>query len=112
MSLDESLNYTFDTPEERSQKFENHAKTQNNQGISAFPNPFKDIITIRFSKAELIPPQVKVFNHLGILVHSEYMESKQLEKTLHLDAMPTGLYFIQVCDVSQTVIAQTSILKN
>jgi plastocyanin len=71
---------------------------KNRVGISIFPNPTKDIITIK-GNSDLIGLQYRIFDQLGRLV---------LENTLHSELTPvdisklhSGVYFVEIIGVKR-----------
>jgi hypothetical protein len=76
-----------------------HCKSSGNQNpliktISIYPNPVKDILTIRFSDKNRQNATIKIYNMLGHEVYCEKI-TKQNEEKIDLYSMPSGLYLIK-----------------
>ncbi len=63
-----------------------------NQGISVFPNPCKDQVTIEWTEVdrEEILTTIEIFNPVGQLIHS--FTSPERKLTLNLNFLPDGFY--------------------
>ena len=68
-----------------------------------FPNPTNDFAVIR-ADLPLVGEEYKIYNELGQMVETGQIDSPQ--HLLDLSQFPSGLYVIEVTNVTQRVIKQ------
>lgn len=63
--------------------------------ISAYPNPFSDVITISSdNESKIVSRSLKLYNITGKLVASQIMQSKNT--TLNVSNLPSGIYILKI----------------
>lgn len=60
--------------------------------LSAYPNPFKDKVTLTHTTADVI----SVFNMVGEVVMKQAVEATEVKTLLDLSALPAGVYFVNI----------------
>ncbi|MEO0312222.1 MAG: Secretion system C-terminal sorting domain [Bacteroidota bacterium] len=80
-------------------------------GISAtvFPNPAKDLATIKYNIAE--DGEVMVFNSLGNIITHISIEADQTEATLNLKDFTSGVYIFKLMSGNQVYYLRTTVIK-
>jgi len=73
------------------------------QGITIYPNPAKDMITLEMPAANGII-QVALVNVLGQTVYSENIGNGTLKRSIDISAMPSGMYFVTVRSLTGTSV--------
>lgn len=66
------------------------AKNAGSSAFSAYPNPFKDRVTLSHASVDAIT----VFNMVGEVVSRQSVEATEVKTVLDLSALPSGVYFV------------------
>jgi hypothetical protein len=66
----------------------------NNNGVSLYPNPAKDVITIEFATELNSSTKVSIFNAQGHIVKQEIVKYSQSQ--LNIGGMNQGIYFVRI----------------
>ncbi|MDX2197281.1 MAG: FG-GAP-like repeat-containing protein [Cytophagales bacterium] len=81
---------------------ENYGKPISLGLAKIYPNPVKDIITFEYSSQTLLPFSIKIYNNIGIEVHSTYHIPQEDHATtlLYFDVSgyAKGIYYIQMIE--------------
>lgn len=68
--------------------------------LKAYPNPFKDRVTVNFTLPETQPAEVKVYDIQGreiiTLFQGEAKANQKYEVEWQADAKPSGIYLLQL----------------
>jgi hypothetical protein len=81
-------------------------------GVSIFPNPFKDVVNVRFELATAAENlNIRVVNSIGQTVYSQRLGQIMAENVeINMKDLPAGAYMIQIIDgeaqVVKTVVKQ------
>ena len=62
-------------------------------GISVYPNPVKDVLSINFEKAIAVNTLISIYNSMGALISSTEINNKKTN--LNFD-LPSGVYSIEI----------------
>lgn len=75
---------------------------ENKKGLSVYPNPAKDVIYIIVPQSESEFVDLKIFNTLGVTVHSEKVSSGSRAE-VNLEHFPKGTYLVQIKDDKSSI---------
>ena len=80
-------------------------ENQFNTDVTLFPNPAKEVITLKLISPKSERMQIEIFDVSGSLLMSESFVSKTgtVEKEINLEALNKGLYFVKVTSKNQSV---------
>jgi hypothetical protein len=74
-----------------------------NNSLQVFPNPNNGSFTVQMDLGASADAEISVRNIEGKLVHTEQLGAQaQLQKTLNLQQLPAGVYFVQVRNAGHT----------
>lgn len=82
--------------------------------LTVFPNPTKDIFTVRFDNEEQVDHfRVKVFNmSKGLVIDTEFNEENTRDFQVDISEFPAGVYMIQLTDMDQNKVYTGQVIKN
>lgn len=69
-------------------------KIEQEAEIGVFPNPANEVLTIQFNGNK--PRQIHLFNQYGLHVRKIEAVTDQLQKTVSLNDLPSGVYFLHI----------------
>lgn len=80
-----------------------------NYGLSVYPNPANDYLTLKVKDNELSILNFQLYNIQGKLLRSEHIENKTT--TIKMENLSKSTYFLKVTN-NQTLIKTFKIIKN
>jgi hypothetical protein len=72
---------------------ENDEVIINSTGVAVYPNPFSDRINV--SKGSLQSNEIRIFDHMGMLVKTIEVKST-METSIELQDLPRGIYYMSI----------------
>lgn len=92
---------------------DNNINNLTNEDINAkmliYPNPVKDILTVRIFRNEDKKAYLKIYNSFGKLMHS-YSVKGNINKEIDVSAYKTGLYFVTII-INGEIIKQKVLIE-
>ena len=82
--------------------------------LTVFPNPTKDVITIKFEATSLQAIDIKIVNSLGQNVFENTLTNYigTLTEKVNLSSFPEGLYFVKITtDNGQSITERIAHIK-
>lgn len=81
-------------------------KEQNTTPILVFPNPTKDVVTLRYA-ALAHPAQLELLDNTGKLITTQTIPKGSVAETIHLSSLPTGVYILKLTLLEQGQTTKT-----
>jgi hypothetical protein len=85
------------------------AETDNSLDAVVYPNPFKNIVYVRFNEALEKPVNIVLYDVLGRVVHTETQQVTSSETSINLDGLSSAQYILTI--TSENKEFKTSLLK-
>jgi hypothetical protein len=68
----------------------------NKAGFSTYPNPVKDVLTVRAGKDREISGNMRIFSQTGALLVNKVLPAGKREVTLNVAALKPGVYILSI----------------
>ena len=68
----------------------------NKPGFSTYPNPVRDVITIRADKSTEIAGNIRIFSQTGALLMTKNLNQGNTEVSLNVSALKPGVYILSI----------------
>jgi len=81
----------------------------NKAGFSTYPNPVRDVLTIRADKDTDMAGNIRIYSQTGALVVNKVLSSGKTEVTLNVAALKPGVYILSVGEGKN--VRQTRFIK-
>jgi len=66
------------------------------ESVSIFPNPANDLLTVKFSDAQMFPVEISLYDHVGKLLLRSVPSSFNKSYQLDVSGFPQGVYLLKI----------------